>query len=56
MAAYHLKPTTPPTLGNTNAFYNIPTDCIIYVPKGCLEAYQNATNWSTYAKYMQEEE
>ena len=38
MAEYHLKPTTPPTLSNTNAFNNIPFDCIIYVPAGCLEA------------------
>ena len=55
MAEYHLKPTTPPTLSNTNAFSNIPSDCIIYVPAGCLEAYQNATNWATYANKMQEE-
>ena len=55
VAEYHLKPTTPPTLSATNAFNNIPSDCIIYVPKGCLEAYQNATNWTTYASYMQEE-
>lgn len=55
VAEYHLKPTTPPTLASTNAFNNIPSDCIIYVPKGCLEAYQNATNWATYADHMQEE-
>ena len=55
VAEYHLKPTTPPTLSSTNAFNNIPSDCIIYVPKGYLEAYQNATNWTTYASYMQEE-
>ena len=55
MAEYHLKPTTPPTLSSTNAFTNIPSDCIIYVPAGCLEAYQNATNWTTYASYMKEE-
>ena len=55
MAEYHLKPTTPPKLSNTNAFTNIPSDCIIYVPQGCLEAYQNATNWATYASKMQEE-
>ncbi len=55
MAEYHLMPTTPPTLANTNVFNNIPSDCIIYVPQGCLEAYQNATNWTTYASYMQEE-
>ena len=55
MAEYHIKPTTPPTLSNTNAFNTIPSDCIIYVPQGCLEAYQNATNWATYASKMQEE-
>lgn len=55
MAEYHLKPTTPPTLSSTNAFSGIPSDCIIYVPQGCLEAYQNATNWATYASKMQEE-
>ena len=55
MAEYHLKPTTPPTLANKNAFDSIPSDCVIYVPAGCLEAYQNATNWATYASKMQEE-
>ena len=55
VAEYHLKPTTPPTLSNTNVFNNIPSDCIIYVPKGCLETYQNATNWTTYASHIQEE-
>ena len=55
MAEYHIKPTTPPTLSDTNAFNGIPSDCIIYVPQGCLEAYQNATNWATYASKMQEE-
>ena len=55
VAEYHLKPTTPPTLSSTNAFNTIPSDCIIYVPQGCLEAYQNATNWATYASKMQEE-
>ena len=55
VAEYHLKPTTPPTLLNQNAFKNIPSDCIIYVPQGSLEAYKTATNWATYASYMQEE-
>ena len=55
MAEYHLKPTTPPTLPNINSFSGIPSDCIIYVPQGCIEAYRNATNWSKYASYMQEE-
>ena len=51
MAEYHIKPTTPPTLGTT-AFRNIQSDCIIYVPSASLTAYQKATNWSTYASYM----
>ena len=55
MKEYHFLPTTPPTLANTNAFQYIPSDCIIYVPQGSLEAYQTATNWSTYASKMQEE-
>lgn len=54
MAEYHFESTTPPTLGTT-AFKNIQSDCIIYVPTGSLEAYQTATNWSTYASYIQEE-
>ena len=54
MAEYHILPTTPPTLGTT-AFDGIQSDCIIYVPQGALSAYQSATNWSTYASYMQEE-
>ena len=52
---YHLLPTTPPSLPNANAFRGIPSDCIIYVPVGSLEAYRTATNWSTYADQMQEE-
>ena len=51
---YHLKPTTPPTLTSTNSL-DVQADCIIYVPAGSLEAYQTATNWSTYASKMQEE-
>ena len=56
---YHLLPTTPPTLSNTNAFTSIASDCIIYVPYSAdhsvLDAYKTATNWSTYATKMQEE-
>lgn len=56
VSEYHFLPTTPPTLANTSAFTNIQSDCKIYVPKGSLEAYQTATNWSTYASYMVEEQ
>ena len=50
----HLLPTTVPTCG-TNVFYDIPDNCIIYVPKGTLNDYKTATNWSSYASKMQEE-
>lgn len=52
---YHLLPTTPPVLASTSAFSGIVAGTVIYVPNGCLEAYQTASNWSRYASYMQEE-
>ena len=52
MAEYHFLSTTPPTLSSTNAFSNIPDDCVIYVPTGSLASYQTANNWSTYASHM----
>ena len=52
---YHCKPLTPPTLSSTDAFSGLPSDCIIYVPVGSLEAYKTARDWSTYASYMQKE-
>lgn len=55
MKEYHFLSPTPPSLSNTNAFNNIPSDCIIYVPVGSLQAYQTATNWTAYADQMQEE-
>lgn len=51
---YHVLPTTPPTLGSS-AFGSIATDCVIYVPSAKLNDYKTATNWSTYASYMQGE-
>lgn len=51
----HMKPTTPPTLGS-DVFSFISTDAVFYVPSGSLSAYQNATNWSSYANKMVEEE
>lgn len=52
MREYHFKSTTPPTLDNADAFTNIQSDCVIYVPSASLTAYQGATNWSTYASQM----
>lgn len=52
---YRILATHPPVLENSNAFMNMASDCIIYVPKGSLEEYKSATNWSTYANKMREE-
>ena len=52
MAEYHFLSTTPPTLAGTNVFYNIQSDCVIYVPQESLSAYKTASNWKTYASYM----
>lgn len=54
VAEYHILPTSVPTAG-TNMFKNIVSDCVIYVPRGKLTDYQNASNWSTYSMYMLEE-
>ena len=52
---FHFKSTTPPSIFNSAVFGGIPSDCIFYVPTGSLEAYQTATNWSTFADRMVEE-
>lgn len=52
IAEYHIKPTTLPTLANTNAFTSISFDCVLYVLTDSLAAHQAATNWSTYASHM----
>lgn len=55
-----LKPTTPPSLANANALSNIAPDFKIYVPysedHSILDAYKTATNWSTYASHIVEED
>ena len=45
------KRTTPPTVSSRNAFTNVPTDCIIYVPSGTLSAYTSATNYPSSSSY-----
>ena len=52
MAHYYVYPTTPPTLGGTTVFGNIPADCVIHVPAASLSAYQSATNWSAHSAKM----
>ena len=52
--AVYLYPETPPTLTSTNTFSNTNTNSVFYVPNGCLNAYQTASYWSTYASRMVE--
>lgn len=54
MKEYHFAAKTPPVLAKSNAFDGMPADCTIYVPAGCLEAYQTAANWSVHANQMAE--
>lgn len=53
---YYFYPSTSPTLGADTVFKSIKDTCKIHVPKGCLEAYQTADIWSTFAAYMVEME
>lgn len=52
----HLASTVPPTMKSLNALENVSAELVIYVPVGSLNAYQTATNWSTYAAQMREED
>lgn len=56
MEHYYMMPTVPPILENVSAFSGIPETCKIYVPKGCLEAYQTAEYWSELTDHMVEME
>lgn len=48
----YLKPTTPPSLTNSNA---ISTTATIHVPIGSGAAYKAATNWSKFAEQIIED-
>jgi hypothetical protein len=48
--------TTPPTVADSAAFSNVPTDCVISVPVGSLDAYKTATNYPDPATYTYVEE
>ena len=53
MSEYHFTRTeSVPTLDNVDAFSNIQSDCVIYVPSSKLNDYKTAENWATYASYM----
>ena len=50
MAFYDFRTSkSVPTLSNTNALSNIPSDCKIVVPDSLYDSWIAATNWSTYA-------
>lgn len=42
---------TPPTVASYNAFSNLPTSCIIYVPTGSLADYTSASNYPSSSTY-----
>ncbi len=44
--------TAVPTLSNTNAFSNIPSDCQMLIPTALYDEWSTATNWATYASKM----
>lgn len=43
--------TTPPTVSNSNAWLNIPTDCTIYAPALVINLYMNGTNYPIKSTY-----
>lgn len=56
----HFKPTTPPTVANSNAFGSLSTDCVIYVPYSAdhsiLNSYKTASNYPDPNTYTYTEE
>lgn len=52
----HFLGTTPPTVDDSNAWTNLPTDCKIYIPTGTLADYTSATNYPDPATYTYIEE
>lgn len=42
------KAVTPPTIGNSNTFYNVDKSIPVYVPAASVEAYKSAEYWSTF--------
>ena len=43
--------TTPPTVANSNAWTNLPTDCKIYVPRAALNTYKSKANYPSSSTY-----
>lgn len=53
LQSVNVLPSVPPSLG-TDVFFSTSSSLVITVPKGTLEAYKTATNWSAYADIMVE--
>ena len=51
IARLYFLPTTPPSVSSSNAFSDIPTDCVIHVPVGSLSVYTSATNYPSSSTY-----
>lgn len=51
LKSFIFKPTTPPTVANSNAWNSLPTTCKIYVPSGTLSDYTSATNYPDSSTY-----
>lgn len=60
LGAIHFRNATPPTVSNSNAFTNLPTDCVIHVPYSAdhsiLNSYKAATNYPDPSTYTYREE
>lgn len=56
LSSIHFLRATPPIISNSNAFSNLPANCIIYVPSGSLSAYTSATNYPSSSTYTYVEE
>ena len=53
LAEVHIKATTPPDLGNF-IFYPRYNDAVLYVPKGCKDAYAKAKEWQYFKNIVEE--
>ena len=42
----------PPTLGS-DVFYYVPADCVLYVPEGCVGAYQSDFGWKKFRTILE---
>ena len=56
LGSIHFKGSTPPSIGASDAFSNLPTDCKIYVPTGKLSTYTGTSNYPSSSTYTYIEE